>query len=161
MKFDKSTLYLLKESRKQEEYETEIRYLYKSPFSRMCSVILDNTEANYMYISGKYGAFEPKERRSPYVVTPVPSDEIRTWALLCSELIIRKCSDTGVTRVCFLYNEDTMAYTLIKSELIKKGIRIEEPLFKLHSQNQFMEWIKETSYNLVLQGIARAVGDKS
>jgi hypothetical protein len=47
---------------------------------------------------------------------------------------------------------------LMKAKLVREGFRIQEPLFKAHSPSECLEWIKEVSYDLVKQGIAKAVG---
>ncbi len=138
-------LFLLSEEEKQEEFETEARYLYKSKFNLRAFHYLDLKEAPYLYLSYTHGVLRPDERIKPYLYKKSLSKEgNKVWSLVANEMLCEYLD--GVDSIFLFYSGNR--YSVLEDVLVSRGYSIISPI-RNYTAKMRLTWLE----HIISEGI--------
>ncbi len=138
-------LYLLLEDKNQEDYSTEVRYLYKSDLVKRILGFLDNK--HYLFLSNNYGVLSPDKVVNPYEVRDLSKDSLEIWSVCVYHLIFRYMKDNNINRICILFSGNT--YTKLEG-MLRKDFVVDTPLKHYTKKNVKMRWVDDYISNSVV-----------
>ena len=132
-----SSLFLLSEERGQENFETEVRYIYKSKFNLKTSYFFDQKGYKYLYLSYTHGVLSPYIIIEPYDYKKSLSKEgQKVWSLVSHSLLSDHLE--GVSKIYLFYSG--YRYKILEDILQGEGISIVSPIREYNSRMSLM-WI--------------------
>ncbi len=138
-------LFLLSEEEKQEEFETEARYLYKSKFNLRMFHYLDSKEATYLYLSYTHGVLRPEERIKSYQYKKSLSKESKKiWSLVANGMLCEYLED--VESVFLFYSGNR--YKALEDLLVVRGFQIISPIRNYNAKMR-LTWLE----HIISEGI--------